>query len=419
MLPKRRLAIAIALMSAGCSHAAPAPKPSPPPSVAIAVAREGTIHPAQTLPGIIAPYQSVAIQSDLTEPADRVNVQEGDHVTAGEVLAVLDTADLVANLDADLATANSDAASAVHTVDQGGLTIAQSQESVRAARAAVSQARATLQKDDLDLQRYRQLFVNGFVSQQQVATQSALVENDRQSVRSALSTLASNTEQVTANGTLGGSGLQQSSVDQARATQQVALATAQQVRTQIAKATIVSPIDGVVVNRNLNVGEYPGTRQLFTIQEVDPIYAIVRGSGAQIADLRPGASATITASDVHRSRYRGTVVGVLDQINPGSTDFQVKVRLANPGERLRPGMPVVGNVDMPEARGIAIPVTAFVDDQHDSVMVVGADDTVQTRKVSETIDDGKTSIVSGLTSGTRVIADGQTSVGDGQKVAVR
>jgi multidrug efflux pump subunit AcrA (membrane-fusion protein) len=82
-------------------------------------------------------------------------------------------------------------------------------------------------------------------------------------------------------------------------------------------------------------------------------------------------------------------------------------------------MPVVGNVDMPEAHGIAIPVTAFTDDQHDSVMVVGADDTVQTKKVTETIDDGKTSIVSGLTSGTRVIADGQTSVGDGQKVAVR
>jgi multidrug efflux pump subunit AcrA (membrane-fusion protein) len=416
-----RLSLFLAAASAlgACSHAPPAATAPAPPSVAVTVARDGTLYPAQTLPGLIAPYQSVAIQSDLTEPADRVNVQEGDRVTKGEVLAVLDTADLVANLNADLATAQSDAASATHTVFQGGLTIAQSQESVRSAQAAVSQAQETLHKDELDLVRYQQLFTSGFISQQQVATQLALVANDRQAVRSALSTLASNQEQVTANGTLAGNGLQSSSVEQARATQQVALATAQQVRTQIAKATIVSPIDGVVVNRNLNVGEYPGTRQLFTLQQVDPIYAIVRGSGAQIADLEPGASATIVASDLRHSTLHGTVVGVLNQINPGSTDFQVKVKLSNPGGRLRAGMSVIGSVSMPPARGITIPETAFIDDNHDSILIVGADDTIRTQKVVETIGDGKTSIVEGIPSGTRVVNDGQTSIGDGQKVAVR
>jgi len=418
-MPRLLPLLAAASALGACSHAAPAPKASAPPSVAVTVARDGTLYPAQTLPGLIAPYQSVAIQSDLTEPADRVNVQEGDRVTKGEVLAVLDTADLVANLNADLATAESDAANATHTVYQGGLTIAQSQESVRAAQAAVMQAQETLRKDNLDLVRYQQLFASGFISQQQVATQLALVANDRQSVRSALSTLASNREQVTANGTLTGNGLQSSSVEQARATQQVALANAQQIRTQIAKATIVSPIDGVVVNRNLNVGEYPGTRQLFTLQQVDPIYAIVRGSGAQIADLEPGARATIVASDLRRSTLHGTVVGVLNQINPGSTDFQVKVKLSNPGDRLRAGMSVVGSVSMPPARGITIPETAFIDDNHDSILIVGADDTIRTQKVVETIGDGKTSIVQGIPSGTRVVNDGQTSVGDGQKVAVR
>jgi multidrug efflux pump subunit AcrA (membrane-fusion protein) len=411
--------LAAACALGACAHAAPAPRASAPPSVAVTVARDGTLYPAQTLPGLIAPYQSVAIQSDLTEPADRVNVQEGDRVTKGEVLAVLDTADLVANLNADLATAQSDAANATHTVYQGGLTIEQSQESVRSAQAAVIQAQDTLRKDDLDLVRYQQLFGSGFISQQQVATQLALVANDRQAVRSALSTLASDKEQVTANGTLGGNGLQASSVEQARATQQVALANAQQIRTQIAKATIVSPIDGVVVNRNLNVGEYPGTRQLFTLQQVDPIYAIVRGSGAQIADLEPGARATIVASDLRRSTLHGTVVGVLNQINPGSTDFQVKVKLSNPGDRLRAGMSVVGSVSMPPARGITIPETAFIDDNHDSILVVGPDDTIRTKKVVETIDDGKTSIVEGIPSGTRVVNDGQSSIGDGQKVAVR
>jgi multidrug efflux pump subunit AcrA (membrane-fusion protein) len=403
---------------AGCSRPAP-PAAPPPPSVAVTVAREASLDPAQTLPGLIAPYQSVAIQSDLTEPADEVNVQEGDRVTKGEVLARLDTADLQANLAADLATAQSDAATTTHTVYQGGLTIAQSQQSVSGAQAALRQAQETLQKDRLDLTRYQQLFGSGFISQQQLATQIALVANDRQAVRSAQSTLASDQEQVSANGTLDSNGLQSSSVQQSRATEQVALATAQQVRTQIAKATIVSPIDGVVVNRNLNVGEYPGTRQIFTLQQTDPTYAIVRGSGAQVADIANGAAASVVASDVSRTALQGHVAGVLNQINPGSTDFQVKIVLPNPSGRLRAGMAVLGKVDLPPARGISIPVTAFIDDNHDSILVVGSDDTIKTQHVVETIDDGKNAIVQGIASGTRVVSDGQTSVGDGQKVAVR
>jgi HlyD family secretion protein len=403
---------------AGCSHSE-SPKAPPPPSVAVTVAREASLNPAQTLPGLIAPYQSVAIQSDLTEPADEVNVQEGDRVTKGEVLARLDTADLEANLAADLATAQSDAATTTHTVYQGGLTIAQSQQSARGAQAALRQAQETLRKDELDLTRYQQLFGSGFISQQQLATQIALVANDRQAVRSAQSALASDQDQVTANGTLDSNGLQSSSVQQSRATERVALATAQQVRTQIAKATIVSPIDGVVVNRNLNVGEYPGTRQIFTLQQTDPTYAIVRGSGAQVADIANGAAASVVASDVSRTALRGHVAGVLNQINPGSTDFQVKIVLPNPSGRLRAGMAVLGKVDLPPARGISIPVTAFIDDNHDSILVVGKDDTIATQHVVETIDDGKNAIVQGIASGTRVVSDGQTSVGDGQKVAVR
>jgi multidrug efflux pump subunit AcrA (membrane-fusion protein) len=181
---------------AGCSHSE-SPKAPPPPSVAVTVAREASLNPAQTLPGLIAPYQSVAIQSDLTEPADEVNVQEGDRVTKGEVLARLDTADLEANLAADLATAQSDAATTTHTVYQGGLTIAQSQQSARGAQAALRQAQETLRKDELDLTRYQQLFGSGFISQQQLATQIALVANDRQAVRSAQSALASDQDGAT------------------------------------------------------------------------------------------------------------------------------------------------------------------------------------------------------------------------------
>ena len=101
--PCAALGACAVLALAGCGRPA-AQQAAAPPVVETSVASVGTIHPAEQLAGIVAPYQNVAIQSSLTEPADSVDVQEGDRVSRGEVLARLDTADLRASLDADLAT---------------------------------------------------------------------------------------------------------------------------------------------------------------------------------------------------------------------------------------------------------------------------------------------------------------------------
>lgn len=406
------------LLASGCGGQKQPPTPRK-PFVQTVVATAGTIHPSEQLAGIVAPYQNVAIESTLTEPTDSVSVQEGDLIQQGEVLAQLDTADLRAALAANLATAASDKANTTHTVYAGGLSIAQGVDTLKSAQTAVAQAQANLSRDQSDLNRYRQLVTNGYVSQQQVDQQATTVRDDQQALNSALATLASARSNVTANGTLGSNGLQAASVEQSLATEQVALAQAQQERVAISKATIVSPIDGVVVNRNLNPGEYPGTRQIFTLQQVDPIYAILRGSGSQVASIAAGGAATVTSSDLRGARLRGQVIGVLNEVTPGSTDFEVKVLLHNPNDRLRPGMVVTASVALPPASGVRVPVTAFTDDNHDAVMVVATDGTVKTVNVTEQTNDGTTSIVSGLTSGARVVSDGQTSIGDGEKVAIR
>jgi multidrug efflux pump subunit AcrA (membrane-fusion protein) len=325
-------------------------------------------------------------------------------------------------MDSDLAQAKSDAAGATHTSDQGQLTIQQSQQSVFNAQAALAQARQTLARDSLDLSRYQQLDAKGYIAQQQVAQQLALVRNDQAAVNSAVASLRSAQEQVVSNGTLQNpNGLQASSVAQAIALEKVAVAQADQIRASIEKATIYSPIDGVVVNRNLNVGEYPGTRQIFTLQQVDPIFAILHASGAQVANVAVGSAAKIEASDLGslKTNQTGRVAGVLNEVNPGSTDFQIKVLLRNPSRKLRPGMAVEGNVALPPVTGVKIPATAFLDDNRDSIMTVGDDSTVKTVKVQEAGNDGAVAIVSGIAPGTRVVADGQTGVGDGEKVAVR
>jgi multidrug efflux pump subunit AcrA (membrane-fusion protein) len=64
-----------------------------------------------------------------------------------------------------------------------------------------------------------------------------------------------------------------------------------------------------------------------------------------------------------------------------------------------------------------VPATAFTDDNHDALMTVQPDVSIKTIKVAELGSDGTTSVVNGLPSGTRIVTNGQTSVGDGEKVS--
>jgi HlyD family secretion protein len=397
---RKKVALLLLAVLAGCSHPQ---KPPPAPYVATAIASFGSIAPAESLAGIIAPYENVAVQSSLSEPADSVNVQEGDRVRKGQVLAQLDTADLRAQYQSDVATAQSNGANTTHNVYQGSLSIQQGVDALR-------QAQETLTNDQANLVRDQHLFDQGYVSAQTLQQQETLVRNDQATLAAARST-------VSANGSLNGPGLQSSTVAQSRAQEQVALAQAQQVQVSIEKATIYSPIDGVVVNRNLNPGEYPGNRQIFTIQQMNPVYAILHASADQVARISNGAPATVTVAGPQSFRVSGHVVGVLNQIVPGSTDFTVKVLVENPQFKLRSGMPVSTTVALPEMRGVRVPETAFIDDNHDSLLTVDSGGIVKTVKVAEVGNDGTTSVVSGLSAGTRVVSNGQVSVGDGERIS--
>jgi HlyD family secretion protein len=419
-LPLRRALalVVLASVAGGCAHRSTRPPRNTSNAVVpVVAAAVGVVAPRRTLSGIVAPLQNVAITSTLAEPADAIYVQEGDRVRRGQVLAVLDTADLRAQLASDLSIARSSKAKAEQTFDQAGLTIAQSTNTINAAAAAVHQAEQTLATDRVTLTRDASLLRSGYVAQSQYDTQATLVKNDEQAVRAARVTLQNDVTQVHANGTTS-RGLQGATVAGARADEQTALSQADQVRVQIAKATIVSSIDGVVVNRNLNPGEFPGTRQLFTVQQTDRVYAVLNGAGSQIAGIRNGARVRLTAPDIPARSLDGTVVGVLNAAQPGSTIFVVKVLVENHGEVLRPGMVVSGTTSLPVARGMRIPSTAFLDTTNSSVLSV-RDGVIHTVPVTMLAEDDKNAIVAGLLPGATIVANGQLGLSDGQPVATQ
>jgi RND family efflux transporter MFP subunit len=404
----------LAVVATGCGGSQPGQKASA-AVVPVVAAHSGTVHPSTVLPGIIAPLQNVGITSSLVEPTDYVYVNEGDHVHRGELIALLDTADLRSQLAQYQATVSSNAARAAYQYDFAGLTISQNSNVVNQARAAVRQFEQTLATDTQNLHRYAALLANGYIAQHTYDTQATLVKNDAQSVRSAKVTLQNDLTQVSANGTTT-TGLQGSQVVAARATTQISQAQADQIRVSISKASIISPIDGVVVNRNLNPGEFPGTRQIFTLQETDKVYAVLQGAASQIYGMRQGASATISSSSLPGKRYTGRVVGVLNAINPGSSNFVVKVVLSNSDGNLRPGTPVSAAARLPSATGVEIPTTAFLDTTNSTVQTVKGG-VVQTLKVTMIADDGTNAIVTGISTGVPVVINGQSGLTDGQTVA--
>ncbi len=414
--PARRLIVvcAVSALVTGCGQSQRPPGQTGNAIVPVVAASFGAVIPKTTLSGTIAPLQNVGITSTLAEPAGAVDVQEGDRVRRGELLAQLDTADLRAQLAADIASAQSSRAKATQTYDQAGLTISQNSNTVNAARSAVRQAQVTLANDRLTLQRDAGLLRQGYIAQSQYDQVLTTVKNDQQAVAAAQVTLQNDVSQVQTNGTTS-SGLQGANVAAAQADVQTALAQADQVRVQIAKAAIVSPIDGVVVNRNLNPGEFPGTRTIFTLQETDRVYAVLNGAGSQVVGVRNGSPVDVTSDLLPGKHTRGTVVGVLNAVQPGSTNFVLKVLLDNARNTLRPGMVVTATATLPGASGVRVPVTAFLDTTNSTLQVV-RDGTAQTVHVTMIAADDKAAVVTGLPAGSMVISNGQLGIADGQRV---
>jgi multidrug efflux pump subunit AcrA (membrane-fusion protein) len=408
----------IALLSSGCAggrqHRGHRASPGP-AAVSTSAAAPVTVRPTVQIAGIVAPYQNVSISSSLSEPTDSVSVIEGDIVRHGQVLAVLDTTDLRASLDAAQRSAQSDDARVSQTQYQAQLNIGQGSDQVRNARATVLQAQQTLKLDQVNLQRYQTLLDSGYVSQQQVDQQRTTVHNDQQQVLSAQASLQSAVLNSSVNGNYQ-QGLQAANIASAQADAASAHAQADQIQASIDKALITSPVAGVVVNRNLNPGEYPGSRTIFTVQQLDPVYAELNASSEDVFRIRRGAAVSVAVAGVNTSSYRGRVNAVLGQVSPGSTNFTVEAILANPGYRLKSGMAVTGTIDLPVVTGIGVPTTAFLDDSHGSLMVVNADGTAKVAKVQERGSDGKTSVVTGIAQGTKVISNGQLGITAGQQV---
>jgi HlyD family secretion protein len=243
--------------------------------------------------GNVKPTNQVDVGSELSGTVEKVFVDDNDHVQKGQTMAVLDLSKL------------KDA-------------LARSRSALAADEARILQAQATVQesKSNLErLQRVQQLSGGKVPSAAEMDTAKAALARAQADESSARAVVAQDQAQVRSD------------------------------ETNIQKATIKSPIDGVVLVRNVEPGQTVAASLqapvLFTLAEnLAQMQIEVQVDEADVGDVRKGQSATFSVDAYPNRRYTAIVerVSYGSKTEQGVVSYPTILTVSNDDLSLRPGM---------------------------------------------------------------------------------
>jgi membrane fusion protein (multidrug efflux system) len=295
---------------------------------------------------------STTIAPKVTGYLQQVLVRDNERVMTGQVLARIDDRDFKVALDqakADVAAARA--------------TITSKQAQIEVQRAVINAAKATIDVDQAALtfaaqenKRYTDLATTGYGSVQNAQQAQSRNGGAQAALARDTANLTSAQKQVD---------LLNAEIVQATAALARANAIQNQAELNLGYTTITAPIDGVVGNRTLRVGQYVqvGT-QLMSVVPAHGAYVVANYKETQLTDVREGQ-----AVDIEVDMFPGQVVhGHVDSIAPASgQEFallppdnatgnftkvvqRIPVRIAldtgkNPRIELRPGMSVIPTIE--------------------------------------------------------------------------
>ena len=140
----------------------------------------------------------------------------------------------------------------------------------------------------------------------------------------------------------------QSDLDSAEAQAKQADANVVNIKASIAKKTITAPFDGRVGIRLVNLGEFlPAGTNIVSLQSLDPIYVDFSLPQQQLTDLVSGLPVHLTSDALPGQTVDGKITAIDPQVDNATRNVQVQATLANPDEKLRPGMFADVAVELP------------------------------------------------------------------------
>jgi membrane fusion protein (multidrug efflux system) len=244
----------------------------------------------------------VSIAPKVPGRVTRLPVADNQPVRTGDVLMAIDDADYRAALD-QAAAAFSAAKAAVEVADAN---IVLAGNAVEEAEASLASAQAERTRATADLARYRTLSAAQYASQQKMQTAQADSAKAVAAVDRAQAALATQKRRFD---------LLAAERRQAVATAERAEAELAAARLRLADTVIAAPVDGVVGNKGVRIGQYvqPG-QQAMSLVPVEAAYIVANFKETQVARMRQGQPVEISV-DAYRDR---TLKGRVDSLSPGS-----------------------------------------------------------------------------------------------------
>ncbi len=261
--------------------------------------------------------------------------EEGQQVKKGDLLARLDNAELATIVSQNRAMLK-EAASRLAELKAGSRPqeIEQARENVRVQEAELARVRK-------DYERAEVLYRNGAISSSQFDAAKSAFEARSAQQKAAAESLSLVRE-----------GARKENIDAAESRQQqarAALATAEQ---RLQDTEIHSPIDGIVLRKNVELGETVGQGvSIYTIGDLANPWIKVYVKEDKLGLIKLGQKAKVTSDTYRGKTYDGWVSYISSEaeFTPKSVQtqeervklvFGVKVRVENPEQELKPSMPV-------------------------------------------------------------------------------
>lgn len=272
--------------------------------------------------GVIQANETASISSKIAEKVAKINVDIGSKVNKGDVLIMLDTQSLQAQVN------QAEAAVKIAQANLNNVASGTRPEQISQASASVDSALESYNLAEKQYARTKSLFDAGAVAQSQLD----IVQQQLKAAQAQYQSAKEQLDMLNKGPTKENLSIYKSQVAQAEA----ALDT---VNTSYNNTAITAPISGVVSAKSINVGELasPGV-SLITIVNADALYVNAYLPSEYIGTVKVGQKLVVKVSEFPDKMFQGELTSIDAVINPESKDVLVKVTIDDPKGLLKPGM---------------------------------------------------------------------------------